>query len=171
MRTWVDVAVLAKSKNLDGRFVAKAAAGLPFLLEEGDTVALVPPKLDVPRSVTVSHVTVLDDDRAEISFEEVDDAAIANELVGMHCLIKRELIDAESLEEAPALWEGWPVVDALQGDIGVLANVIENSAQTLLEVEREGSTVLIPFVDEIVTDVDIDGECIHVNLPKGLLEL
>ena len=131
MRTWVDVAVLAKSRNLDGRFVARAAAGLPFLLEEGDSVSLVPPKLDVPRAVTVSHVVLLDDERAEISFEEVSDAEIASELVGMHCLIKRDLIDAESFEEAPALWEGWPVVDISLGEIGTLAGVVENTAQTL----------------------------------------
>ena len=78
MRTWVDVAILAKSRNLDGRFVARAAAGLPFLLEEGDTVSLVPPKLDVPRTVTVSHVVLLDDDRAEITFDEVDDAGVVS---------------------------------------------------------------------------------------------
>ena len=171
MRTWVDVAVLAKSRNLDGRFVARAAAGLPFLLEEGDSVALVPPKLDVPRTVTVSRVVLLDDERAEVSFEEVRDAEIASELVGMHCLIKRDLIDTESLEEAPALWEGWPVLDASLGEIGTLAGVVENTAQTLLEVDRNGSIVLIPLVDEIVTEIDVDGEQIHVNLPKGLLEL
>ncbi|MBQ2680842.1 MAG: 16S rRNA processing protein RimM [Eggerthellaceae bacterium] len=171
MRTWVDVAVLAKSRNLDGRFVARAAAGLPFLLEEGDSVSLVPPKLDVPRAVTVSHVVLLDDERAEISFEEVSDAEIASELVGMHCHIKRDLIDAESFEEAPALWEGWPVVDISLGEIGTLAGVVENTAQTLLEVDRNGSIVLIPLVDEIVTEIDVDGERIHVNLPKGLLEL
>jgi len=171
MRTWVDVAVLAKSRNLDGRFVARAAAGLPFLLEEGDSIALVPPKLDLPRTVTVSRVVLLDDERAEISFEEVSDAGIASELVGMHCLIKRDLIDAESFEEAPALWEGWPIVDASLGEIGTLAGVVENTAQTLLEVDRNGSIVLVPFVDEIVTEIDVDGERILVNLPNGLLEL
>ena len=171
MRTWVDVAILAKSRNLDGRFVARAAAGLPFLLEEGDTVSLVPPKLDVPRTVTVSHVVLLDDDRAEITFDEVDDVGVASELVGMHCLIKRDLIDTESFEEAPALWEGWPIVDALLGEIGTLVGVVENTAQTLLEVDRNGSRVLIPLVDEIVTNIDVDGERIHVNLPIGLLEL
>lgn len=171
MRTWVDVAVLAKSRNLDGRFVARAAAGLPFLLEEGDSVALVPPKLDVPRTVTVSRIVLLDDERAEVSFEEVSDAGIAAELVGMHCLIKRDLIDAESFEEAPALWEGWPIVDASLGEIGTLVGVVENTAQTLLEVDRNGSIVLVPFVDEIVTEIDVDDERILVNLPKGLLEL
>ena len=171
MRTWVDVAVLAKSRNLDGRFVARAAAGLPFLLEEGDSIALVPPKLDLPRTVTVSRVVLLDDERAEVSFEEVSDAGIASELVGMHCLIKRDLIDAESFEEAPALWEGWPIVDASLGEIGTLAGVVENTAQTLLEVDRNGSIVLVPFVDEIVTEIDVDGERILVNLPNGLLEL
>jgi len=171
MRTWVDVAVLAKSRNLDGRFVARAAAGLPFLLEEGDSIALVPPKLDLPRTVTVSRVVLLDEERAEISFEEVSDAGIASELVGMHCLIRRDLIDAESFEEAPALWEGWPVVDASLGEIGTLTGVVENTAQTLLEVDRNGSIVLVPFVDEIVTEIDVDGERILVNLPNGLLEL
>lgn len=171
MRTWVDVAILAKSRNLDGRFVARAAAGLPFLLEEGDSIALVPPKLDLPRTVTVSRVVLLDDERAEISFEEVSDAGIASELVGMHCLIKRDLIDAESFEEAPALWEGWPIVDASLGEIGTLAGVVENTAQTLLEVDRNGSIVLVPFVDEIVTEIDVDGKRILVNLPNGLLEL
>ena len=171
MRTWVDVSVLAKSRNLDGRFVARAAAGLPFLLEEGDSIALVPPKLDLPRTVTVSLGVLLDDERAEISFEEVSDAGIASELVGMHCLIKRDLIDAESFKEAPALWEGWPIVDASLGEIGTLAGVVENTAQTLLEVDRNGSIVLVPFVDEIVTEIDVDGERILVNLPNGLLEL
>ena len=89
----------------------------------------------------------------------------------MHCLIKRDLIDAESFEEAPALWEGWPVLDDSLGEIGILTGVVENTAQTLLEVDRNGSRVLIPLVDEIVTNIDVEGERIHVNLPKGLLEL
>ena len=47
MRAWADVAVLAKTKNLKGRFVVRAAAGLPFLLEEGDEVAFGNQRLSV----------------------------------------------------------------------------------------------------------------------------
>ena len=183
MRAWIDVAVLAKPKNLDGRLVVRGTAGLPFLLEEGDRVALVPPKLDVPRAVTVSHVVLLDDDRAEISFEEVGDAQVANELVGMHCLIKRDLIDAESFEEAPALWEGWPVLDDSLGEIGILTGVVENTAQTLLGNEEEFTfwfgfflDLLDNLTDNLVASVqaeidklpqDENGQAIAASIAEG----
>ena len=171
MRAWIDVAVLAKSKNLNGRFVVQATAGLPFLLEEGDTINLVPPKLDVPRIVTVKSIEAIDDNRAEVTFEEVDTPEIASELVGMHCLIRRDLIDDSSLMAAPALWEGWPVIDSQIGMVGTLVGVIENPGQALLEVSREGESVLVPFVDEIVNDVDIEQGVVRVTLPNGLLDL
>ena len=171
MRTWIDVADLAKSKNVDGRFDAVAAAGLPFVLEEGDEVALVPPQLDVPRNVVVESVKPISDDSAEIRFQGVDDADVAQQLVGMHCLIKRDLLDEGVFESAPALWQEWPVIDRHAGQIGVVCGIIENPGQDLLEVERDGGTVLVPLVDEIVESVDVDAGCIYVNLPNGLLDL
>lgn len=171
MRKWVDVAVLAKSRNLDGRFVAYAAAGLPFLLEEGDSVWFVPPKLDVPRSATVESVSPIDENHAEIKFAGIDDADVAGELVGMHCLLDRSLIDEAELENAPALWEGWLVVDESDGVIGDVVGVIDNPSQSLIEVAHEGATVLVPIVDEIVKEIDVDAGRILVNLPKGLLDL
>ena len=54
MRAWTDVAVLARTKNLQGGFVAQSAAGLPFLLSEGLEAAFVPPVLDAPRRAQVT---------------------------------------------------------------------------------------------------------------------
>lgn len=171
MRTWADVAVLAKTKNLKGRFVARAAAGLPFLLEEGDEVAFVPPRLDVPRRAVVSLVKLVDERSAEVEFEGVDgDDAIA--LAGCHCLIRRDSIDESVFEEMPAAWEGWVVVDREEGEIGVVEGLVENPGQALLEVGRpDGGRVLVPVVDEIVRDVDAKRRIIGVELPQGLLDL
>ena len=171
MRDWMDVATLAKTKNLKGRFVAKAAAGLPFILEEGDEVALVPPKHDVPRNVVVSDVVLVDDLTAEICFEGLDDPAIAGELVGMHCLIRRDGIDGSCFEEVPGMWQGWIVVDEKAGRIGEIVGIADNGAQQLLEVDHDGRTVLVPAVDEIVVDVDVQVQEVRVALPNGLLEL
>ncbi len=171
MRAWADVAVLAKTKNLKGRFVAHAAAGLPFLLEVGDEVAFVPPQLDVVRNAVVSDVRLLDDRTAEIEFEGVDGDA-ASVLEGSHCLIMRETIDESVFEDAPGAWEGWTVVDETAGTIGIVASFIDNPGQALIEVEREGgATVLVPVVDEIIRNVDIENGIVHVDLPNGLLEL
>lgn len=171
MRTWADVAVLAKTKNLKGRFVARAAAGLPFLLEEGDEVAFVPPQLDVPRQAVVSLVRLIDERSAEVEFAGIDgdDAA---KLAGCHCLIRRDSIDESVFEEMPAAWEGWVVVDSEEGEIGVVEGLVENPGQALLEVGRpDGGRVLVPVVDEIVRDVDAKRRIIGVELPQGLLDL
>ena len=92
-------------------------------------------------------------------------------MVGMHCLIKRDLIDIDELLHAPALWEGWPIIDDSLGQIGVLETIVENPGQTLLEVRGPDKSFLIPYVDEIVHTVDFENQSIFVALPKGLLEL
>lgn len=171
MRKYIDVAYLAKSKNRNGRFVVKSTAGLPFLLEPGDEVALVPPRTDLPRDVRVASVEDAGEGEAVVAFDGVssDDA---REMVGMHCLIRRDLVDEEALAAAPGLWQGWAVVDGASGQVGHVAGLVENPAQDLLEVARpDGTTVLVPLVDEIVRDVDPDSATVLVSLPQGLLDL
>ena len=171
MQTWVNVAHLAKTRNLNGRFVARSAAGLPFLLELGDEVAFVPPQLDAPRRAVVTDVRPIDDYSAEIAFEGVggEEAGI---LVGCHCLIPRDTIDDSVFEEAPGMWEGWKVFDATAGEIGSVVGFVDNPGQALLDVERaDGTAVLVPVVDEIVRDVDVEAGIVRVDLPAGLLEL
>lgn len=172
MHAWKDVAVLAKTKNAKGGLVAHAATGLPLLLSAGDEIALVPPKLDVPRRVVVSDITPIDEFRAFVWFEGVD-ANVASELAGMHCLVPAARLDSVSLEDVPAAWCGWRVEDARHGYVGDVVDVMDNPAQSLLEVQREDGrgTVLIPIVDEIVTDVDVDNGVVRVSMPKGLMDL
>ena len=149
----------------------RSTAGLPFLLERGDEVAFVPPQTDLPRRAIVGDVRMLDDASADVQFDGMEQVDGYEGLVGCHCLIRRDLIGEEALQEPSSIWEGWDVVDG-DGVVGVIVDVIENPAQKLLEVERpNGATVLIPAVDEIVLDVDVESRSVRVDLPKGLLEL
>lgn len=177
MRRWIDVAVLTKTKNLDGSFVAYSAAGLPFLLVEGMEVAFVPPQTDLPRTSIVKTIASKDDTAAIVAFDGINDLATAKRLVGCHCLIERALIDPAIFMEEPRMWAGWSVVDEQWGCLGEVANVVENPGQALIQVKREGESetdsaeLLIPFVDEIVVYIDVDSSTINVHVPKGLLDL
>lgn len=174
MRAWADVAYLATTKNLNGGLVARSAAGLPFLLSEGLRVALVPPRLDAPREVTVASVQMRADDEALVFFDEVADAATAQALVGCHVLAPREAFDPADLVPAGewASWEGWQVVDAAAGRVGAVARIEEMPLQSLLVVARpDGTEALIPLVDELIAGVDEDARRIDVVLPAGLLDL
>ena len=181
MRTWLDVAVLTKVKNRNGRFAVRCTAGLPFLLREGDEVALVPPRTDVPRRVVVAYAEESADAESNrfsknasggaVEFRDVD-GALAREMAGMHCLIRRELVDELVFETSYGLWEGWSVEDDDHGFVGTISGIVENPGQSLLEVKRpDGSCAYIPAVDDIVYEVDVEGGFVRAKLPQGLLEL
>jgi 16S rRNA processing protein RimM len=55
-------------------------------------------------------------------------------------------------------------------EIGVLRDVIQNTAQSILEVETpEGKTVLIPAVDEFMRRIDEEEGIIEVELIPGFI--
>ena len=57
-------------------------------------------------------------------------------------------------------------------EVGVVEDVIHLPSQDLLSVRREGGReVLVPFVAEIVPEVDVAAGTLVVDLPPGLLEL
>lgn len=107
--------------------------------------------------------------------------------------------DRRALEEAELDLAGFQVWDAAAGFIGMVLCVVDNPAQSLLSVSRAAAPdvpsgavasdalpeaaaaadsarrtspeVLIPFVDELVTCIDVEAGRIDVNVPHGLLDL
>jgi 16S rRNA processing protein RimM len=67
---------------------------------------------------------------------------------------------------------GCCVVDREGAMLGTVARVIHTGAGPLLEISRpRESTALIPFIDEMCPDVDVEAKRITVELPEGLLDL
>ena len=144
------------------------------MLHPGLTLAVVPPQLDAPRTLTVREVTERAENEALVFFDEVSDLSGAELLAGCELLAREEGIDASVLEEAEALpaWEGWSVHDERAGYVGEVVEVAERATQPLLTVRRlEGGEALIPLVDEFIVGIDEGGRRIDVSLPAGLLDL
>lgn len=98
MRGWIDAATLVRTLNLQGRFLARAAEGLPFLLREGMECALVPPVTDLPRRLTITEVDAAQGKHEglyRLSFAEVDAIAQAELLVGCHCLVRESEVEGQ----------------------------------------------------------------------------
>lgn len=174
MRAWIDIAVLASTKNLNGGLVAKSASGLPLLLSEGMEVALVPPVLDGPRNVVVSEVASRSDTEALVFFDGVDDADVARTIVGCHCLVRRDSIDWDEVvsdDDVPS-WEGWIVHDEGYGFVGEVTHIEPRPLQPLLHIVREdGAEVLVPLVEDFISSIDEDARRIVTNCPSGLFDL
>lgn len=66
---------------------------------------------------------------------------------------------------------GFTMIDSVHGDIGIIQNVNDTTAQALFEVEKDGTQLLIPVSDDIITKVDRENKSIFVTTPEGLVDL
>jgi 16S rRNA processing protein RimM len=66
---------------------------------------------------------------------------------------------------------GFKVVDRNFGEVGIIVKINETAAQPLFEIDREGTVILIPMVDDFIKKVDRENKKIEVQTPDGLIEL
>ena len=168
MGKFLNAAQITKARKRQGRLVVQPCGGLPFLLQEGQTCHVVPPSLDVPRTVVLREA--LEGEDCVVSFEGIDDYSQLVEYVGRYLLVAREDIDGDLLpDEAPDV-VGFRVDDEVHGDLGEVVELLENAFQATLVVEGPHGEVLIPLVDEFIADIDFDAQVLYTRVPKGLVE-
>ena len=55
--------------------------------------------------------------------------------------------------------------------VGVVISTINKTGQTIIEVKMSKKTVLIPLVDEFITEISYEEQKIQMILPEGLLDI
>ena len=123
-------------------------------------------------SATVKRVRY-QKDRPVVKLEGVDDRNYAEEIRGMEVSIY-----ASELEELPEGEHyvrdliGCRVIDVTDGrEVGMLKDVIQNTAQSILEVTTaDGRSVLIPAVDAFMRGIDEETGIIEVELIPGFID-
>ena len=66
---------------------------------------------------------------------------------------------------------GFQVVDEQLGEIGTCKEFMELTNNPLMQVDHDGTEILIPASSEFVTNVDRENKTLHVTTPEGLVEL
>lgn len=66
---------------------------------------------------------------------------------------------------------GFTVIDALAGELGPIARILDMPQQAVIEMPFQGKEVLIPVSDAIVERIDREQKKFYVNIPEGLLEI
>ena len=113
-------------------------------------------------------------DKPVVRLKGVEDRNAAEDIRGMDVSIYAE--DMEELPEGEHYVRdliGCRVVDIAQGgaEIGVLEDVIQNTAQSILDVRTpEGKSILIPAVDAFLRSIDEEAGIIEVELIPGFLD-
>ena len=113
-------------------------------------------------------------DKPVVRLEGIEDRNAAEDIRGMDVSIYAK--DMEELPEGEHYVRdliGCRVVDIAQGgaEIGVLRDVIQNTAQSVLDVSTpDGKQVLIPAVDAFLRSIDEEAGVIEVELIPGFLD-
>lgn len=66
---------------------------------------------------------------------------------------------------------GFKVIDEEKGDIGVCQDFIDISHHPIMQIDHEGTEILIPAIDEIFKNVDRENKQIHIVAPEGLIDV
>lgn len=108
-----------------------------------------------------------------LGFEEVVDRNGAEELRGAMLSVDTEALDDEDDDEG---WYEHELVglQARVGDdvVGTVSGLRTLTVQDLLVVEdTQGREVLVPFVEAIVPEVNVEGGYVLITPPPGLFEL
>ena len=128
--------------------------------------------LKSPAAKTVSSARI-DKEMVLVRFEDIDDRTVAEGLKGKYISVARE--NAADLPEGRYYIVdliGLEVIDDERGNLGKISDCYETGANYIIEIKRKGKKeLLIPYLNSICYDVDIDAGVFRVRLPEGLYEI
>ncbi len=108
-----------------------------------------------------------------LKFEEIKDRTAVEQLRNVLLLAEIDLSKEGDGEDEFHVQQliGCGVITTTGVKVGTLKDVINLPGQDLLAVESSKGEVLIPFVHEIVPDIDLEKRIITISPPDGLLDL
>ena len=107
-----------------------------------------------------------------VRFEEIADESDADRIMGSEIYLPLTMLP--KLTGNKFYFHeviGFTLIDSVHGDIGIIESVNDTTSQALFEVLKNGTQLLIPINDEIITKVDRDNKTIYVTTPLGLVDL
>lgn len=111
------------------------------------------------------------------SFATVNLEGVTDEVAAKKLLRKGVYLPAEVLPELEGInfydheIVGFKVIDEEHGDIGIMQQVIDLKVNPLLQIDKDGTEVLVPLIEGVIKKVDRKKKELHILAPGGLIEL
>ncbi len=111
------------------------------------------------------------DETVLMKFCDIDTVEQARQLTGTDVYFPRSEADDAGDTLSWASIVGYTLTDHHTHSVaGVITAIDDSTLNTLFEVERPDSTmVLIPAAEDLIIDIDPDKRVITINIPEGLL--
>ena len=157
------IAKVLKSNGTDGGLLVGFRDIDPNEISLGEPVFIYFDGLPVP--FFISSLVPRGGGRAVIHLNDVSSLEDADELVG--CSVWAEWEEAGEEDEGFGDLVGWTLAGA-----GRITGFVDIPANPCLEVEtKNGTSVLVPFHEDLILSADPDARVLEMNIPDGLLNL
>lgn len=120
----------------------------------------------------IAHIKRVKQQNFRIRFEEVESAEHAAMLLKKNLFLPLELLP-EKTGKHFYFHEviGFAVNDQAKGAIGTVKAVMEHPTNPLLDVDWNGTQLLLPINDKVIVEVDRSARQLLVDAPEGLVDL
>ncbi len=107
-----------------------------------------------------------------INFDSIDSENKAEKLRNIEIFCKKnQLLEEDYNASETKRLIGYKLLDIGEEHIGEITNIINNYQQDLIEVMYIEKKLLIPYVDEMIIQINQDEKVIEMELPDGILDL
>ena len=105
-----------------------------------------------------------------VKFQGVNTAEQAKDLCNAPIYLPLSYIDLEDEIDDIHHFIFFDIEDEKQGYIGKILSIDDSTENILFVVNCDGNEILIPAVDEFISDIDREKRIIRMCLPEGLIE-
>ena len=163
---------IAKVRGIKGEVSISLDVDYPEDYRDLESVFVATSSDTEPIPFFLEYIHLKDKGFASVKFEDVDTEEKARTLLQKQLFLP--------LDQLPQLSGkqfyyhevvGFTVVDSTLGEIGTINQVLDNTANPLLEVKKGFNEILIPINDDVIEHIDRENQRLHVDTPEGLIDL
>ena len=161
---------IVKKYSFKGELLVKLDTDDPSIYTKMESVFIDKNKNLIPFFIERSslHKSTL----LRVKFEDIDSEEDANKLLKSELYLPLEFLP--QLTGNKFYYHeivGFEAEDLSFGLIGIIKGVNDNTNQAILEIDRNGSEILIPLIDDFIKSVDRAQKKIILEVPEGLIDI
>ncbi len=161
---------IAKKYSFKGEVVLKLDTDQPELYEGIDTVFIDMGNQLIPFFIKKSLFQK--GNQMRIRFEDVHTEADADAILKTDVYLPVDLLP--KLSGSKFYFHeviGFLLEDVNFGIVGKITSINDSTAQALFVLEKDGSEILIPLIDDFIQKIDRTNKKVIVETPEGLIEM
>ena len=161
---------IVKKYSFKGELLVKLDTDDPSIYTKMESVFIDKNKNLIPFFIERSslHKSTL----LRVKFEDIDSEEDADKLLKSELYLPLEFLP--QLTGNKFYYHeifGFEAEDLSFGLIGIIKGVNDNTNQAILEIDRNGSEILIPLIDDFIKSVDRAQKKIILEVPEGLIDI